>query len=111
MTRKMTSHLKASVALMALVAQLAALAGPAVAFCGVYVAKADSKLFNKSSKVVLSRDGRDHRHHHGQRLRLDRLLRLRWLTARRPTPSHLTLPGKNACQPSTTASSLCSTAN
>ena len=30
---------------------------PAAAFCGFYVAKADSKLFNKSSKVVLSRDG------------------------------------------------------
>src|SRR6516164_2970631 len=28
-------------------------------------------------------------------LRLDRLLRLRWLTARRPTPSHLT-PLRNA---------------
>ncbi len=33
------------------------LAGPAAAFCGFYVAKADAKLFNKSSKVVLSRDG------------------------------------------------------
>ncbi len=31
--------------------------GPAAAFCGFYVAKADSKLFNKSSKVVLARDG------------------------------------------------------
>ena len=36
---------------------LAAIAGPAAAFCGFYVAKADSKLFNKSSKVVLTRDG------------------------------------------------------
>jgi hypothetical protein len=49
--------LKAGVTLTAVVAQLAALAGPAAAFCGFYVAKADSKLFNKSSKVVLSRDG------------------------------------------------------
>ena len=32
-------------------------AGPASAFCGFYVAKADAKLFNKSSKVVLARDG------------------------------------------------------
>jgi hypothetical protein len=39
------------------VAQLGASSGPAGAFCGFYVAKADSKLFNKSSKVVLSRDG------------------------------------------------------
>src|SRR6185436_7614946 len=30
---------------------------PAAAFCGFYVAKADAKLFNKSSKVVLTRDG------------------------------------------------------
>jgi hypothetical protein len=51
------SRLKAGVALAAVIAQLAALGGPAAAFCGFYVAKADSKLFNKSSKVVLSRDG------------------------------------------------------
>ena len=38
-------------------AQLLAQAGPAAAFCGFYVAKADSKLFNKSSKVVLTRNG------------------------------------------------------
>src|ERR1700749_4568630 len=29
----------------------------AQAFCGFYVAKADSKLFNKASQVVLARDG------------------------------------------------------
>ncbi len=29
----------------------------AMAFCGFYVAKADTKLFNKASKVVLVRDG------------------------------------------------------
>jgi len=57
MTRKMTSQFKASVALVAVVAQLPALAGQAAPFCGFYVAKADSKLFNKSSKVVLSREG------------------------------------------------------
>src|SRR3982750_4262177 len=28
-----------------------------VAFCGFYVAKADTKLFNKASQVVLVRDG------------------------------------------------------
>jgi len=43
------------VALLAL--PLLALAAPAAAFCGFYVARADSKLFNKSSKVVLARDG------------------------------------------------------
>jgi hypothetical protein len=56
MTRRKTSQFKASAALVALVALPAALAAPATAFCGFYVAKADSKLFNKSSKVVLSRD-------------------------------------------------------
>jgi len=33
------------------------LSSSAHAFCGFYVAKADTKLFNKSSKVVLVRDG------------------------------------------------------
>ena len=37
-------------------AAILALAPPAVAFCGFYVAKADSRLFNKASKVVLSWD-------------------------------------------------------
>ena len=36
---------------------LAASAAPALAFCGFYVAKADTKLFNKASQVVLVRDG------------------------------------------------------
>jgi hypothetical protein len=53
--RKASARLKAGVALLAIVSQLAV--GPAAAFCGFYVAKADSKLFNKSSKVVLTRDG------------------------------------------------------
>ena len=33
-----------------------AVTGGAVAFCGFYVAKADTKLFNKASKVVIMRD-------------------------------------------------------
>ena len=32
-------------------------AGPAYAFCGFYVARADTKLFNDASQVVLVRDG------------------------------------------------------
>jgi hypothetical protein len=56
MTSKTAYRLKAGVAAGALLA-LAALAGPAWAFCGFYVAQADAKLFNKSSKVVLTRDG------------------------------------------------------
>ena len=52
-----SSRLKSTVAVAAIVAQLVAQTGPAAAFCGFYVAKADSKLFNKSSKVVLTRDG------------------------------------------------------
>lgn len=42
--------------LLALVA-LAASTGTALAFCGFYVAKADTKIFNKASQVVLVRDG------------------------------------------------------
>ncbi len=42
-------------------AVLASIAGwsapPLLAFCGFYVAKADTKLFNKASQVVLVRDG------------------------------------------------------
>jgi len=56
MTSKIPYRLKAGVAAGALLA-LATLAGPAWAFCGFYVAQADAKLFNKSSKVVLARDG------------------------------------------------------
>ncbi len=36
---------------------LLALGGEARAFCGFYVSKADTKLFNKASQVVLARDG------------------------------------------------------
>ena len=55
MIRKVSARLKVGVALLAIFSQLAS--GPAAAFCGFYVAKADAKLFNKSSKVVLTRDG------------------------------------------------------
>jgi hypothetical protein len=57
MTSRLLPRLKAGVALTAIVAQLAVAAGPASAFCGFYVAKADAKMFNKSSKVVLARYG------------------------------------------------------
>ncbi len=43
-------------ALLAAIA-LAAATGTAFGFCGFYVAKADTKLFNKASQVVLVRDG------------------------------------------------------
>src|SRR5579862_9841190 len=59
MTTTKRSRLRAGVALAAIIAQLAASAGTASAFCGFYVAKADSKLFNKSSKVVLARNGQE----------------------------------------------------
>ena len=35
---------------------IVAVTGSAVAFCGFYVAKADTKLFNKASKVAIMRD-------------------------------------------------------
>ncbi|HKI05585.1 MAG TPA: DUF2330 domain-containing protein [Thermoanaerobaculia bacterium] len=38
-------------------ASLTLAAGTAAAFCGFYVAKADTKLFNQASQVVLVRDG------------------------------------------------------
>jgi hypothetical protein len=55
MTRSVMSRLKSGVAFAAMAAQLAVT--PANAFCGFYVAQANSKLFNKSSKVVLARSG------------------------------------------------------
>ena len=55
MTHGIAHVLKTGVAAAAILAHLAT--GPASAFCGFYVAQADSKLFNKSSKVVLTRDG------------------------------------------------------
>jgi hypothetical protein len=57
MTRTVRSRLKSGVALATIFAQLAVVAGPASAFCGFYVAQADTKMFNHSSKVVLARDG------------------------------------------------------
>ena len=55
MMRRISARLKVGVAVTVVLSQ--AMAGPAAAFCGFYVAKADAKLFNRSSKVVLSRDG------------------------------------------------------
>jgi hypothetical protein len=57
MTRTVRSRLKAGVALATILAQLAVISGPASAFCGFYVAQADTKMFNHSSKVVLARNG------------------------------------------------------
>jgi hypothetical protein len=59
MNDRLLSRLKAGVALTAIVAQLAVAVGPASAFCGFYVAKADAKMFNKSSKVILARYGQE----------------------------------------------------
>lgn len=42
---------------LALLASLASASPPAHAFCGFYVGKADSKLFNEASQVILVRDG------------------------------------------------------
>jgi hypothetical protein len=56
MTPRLSRRLKSAVAVSAIALQLGAAVTPAAAFCGFYVAKADSKLFNKSSKVVLAWD-------------------------------------------------------
>ncbi|KCZ60899.1 DUF2330 domain-containing protein [Hyphomonas chukchiensis] len=49
--------LKHLIASLALPLAGLAFAAPASAFCGFYVAKADTDLFNDASKVVLARDG------------------------------------------------------
>lgn len=59
MKQSARTRLKAGVALVAIIGQLAVSAEPAGAFCGFYVARADAKMFNKSSKVVLARDGKE----------------------------------------------------
>ncbi len=43
--------------LFALAALVAVAPAPADAFCGFFVSKADTKIFNKASKVVIARDG------------------------------------------------------
>ena len=52
--RSIVRSLLAATALCSLPALLPASAN---AFCGFYVAKADTKLFNKASKVVVARKG------------------------------------------------------
>jgi len=52
-----SSSRRLSPAAMVLAAILLAPAAPAAAFCGFYVAKADTDLFNQASKVVLVREG------------------------------------------------------
>jgi hypothetical protein len=57
MRHRFSPRLRTSIAVVAILAQLGAAAAPAWGFCGFYVAKADAKLFNKASKVVLAWDG------------------------------------------------------
>lgn len=52
MNRSLRKNLLAATAALS----VTALTGGAVAFCGFYVAKADTKLFNKASKVAIMRD-------------------------------------------------------
>ena len=42
---------------LAVIILTVAAAQPALAFCGFYVTKADTELFNEASQVVLVRDG------------------------------------------------------
>ncbi len=58
MRRQHSTHRSIKKTFVAAASALAAIsaAGGAVAFCGFYVAKADTQLFNKASKVVLMRD-------------------------------------------------------
>jgi hypothetical protein len=49
--------LKVAAFSLTLAASLSVAFEPTLAFCGFYVARADGKLFNKASKVVLARNG------------------------------------------------------
>ena len=51
--KRLTAFLLGAVALVAAVLT----ARDAMAFCGFYVAKADTKIFNQASQVALVRDG------------------------------------------------------
>ena len=54
MTSRAAHSLKTGVATVAMLAHLTV--GPAGAFCGFYVAKADAKIYNHASQVVIARD-------------------------------------------------------
>jgi hypothetical protein len=54
---KGASNMKRAIMTASIVLILTSLAKPAAAFCGFYVSKADTKLFNRASQVVLVRDG------------------------------------------------------
>jgi hypothetical protein len=51
-----TRRLKSGLAILAIAAQLGVIAQPAAAFSGLYVAKSETPLFNKASKIVLAWD-------------------------------------------------------
>ena len=51
------NRLRVTAFTLTLAAALSAALEPTLAFCGFYVARADGKLFNKASKVVLARNG------------------------------------------------------
>jgi hypothetical protein len=54
---KGASNMKRAVISASIALLLLSAAKPASAFCGFYVSKADTKLFNRASQVVLVRDG------------------------------------------------------
>ena len=56
MTQTLPRFVRPAAILLAAAGAFATAISPAVAFCGFYVAQADTKLFNKSSKVVLAWD-------------------------------------------------------
>src|SRR5206468_878281 len=56
-TTKEDSTMKRAVFAAAIAGLIVCVDQPAHAFCGFYVCKADTKLFNRASQVVLVRDG------------------------------------------------------
>ncbi len=53
----MRSALKPFLIVLVLLVSVLAFAQPVLAFCGFYVAKADSSLYNQASQVIIARDG------------------------------------------------------
>jgi hypothetical protein len=50
-------HLRYLISLVFTLVLIVCFTPPALAFCGFYVAKADTKLYNKASQVAIARDG------------------------------------------------------
>lgn len=55
--RKIFAYLRPGVILVACLLSLLFFVRPALAFCGFYVAQADTSLYNHASQVIIAKDG------------------------------------------------------